>query len=63
MPSTTADFGASNVDKNLKIACLVINGILNMLSGGSLVLTKCANGWKSCWVRSLFFHGGVTSMY
>ena len=34
-----------------------------MLSGGSLVLTKCDNGWKSCWAVSLLLDGGITSIY
>ena len=42
MPSTPVDFLTSNSDKKMKTACLVISGILNMLSGGSLVLTKYA---------------------
>ena len=58
MPSTPADFLTSNVDKKL-----VISGILNISSGGSLVLTKCVIGWKSCWAVSLLLDGGITSMY
>ena len=63
MPPTPADILTYNVDKNLKTACLVISDILNMLSGGSLVLTKYANGLKSCRSLSLLLDGEITSMY